>query len=147
MFHEICPSFVNHWQTLQQIHRTYYQQIRWPHTSNVLDIIFHSIAAAYFWLQNFDKNLLKELNVLQIFVKEQCFEKKCFDNKAWNEFSSVIDGPMFLNMRKTFCHLGRLVTWNLIDIFRISCWVTLFLRIALFKDHAKTMLQQVCVIS
>jgi len=28
-----------------------------------------------------------------------------------------MDRPMFLNMSKTFCHLGRLVTWILIDVF------------------------------
>ena len=123
---KICPSFVNHWETLQQSYGTCFKQIRWPHTSNKLDIIFHWISAAYFWLQNFNKKLIKEINVLQIFVKEQCFEKKCFDNKKWNEFSSVMNRPMFRNMSKTFCHLGRLGTWNLMDIFRSSCWVTLF---------------------
>ena len=92
-------------------------KIRWPHTSNILDIIFHWISAAFFWLQNFNKELIKEINVLQIFVKEQCFEKKCFDNKKWKEFSSAMDRPMFLNMSKTFCHLGRLGTWNSIGHF------------------------------
>ena len=58
-----------------------------------------------------------------------------------------IDRPMFLNMSKTFCHLVRQRTWNLMDIFRSWCWVMLFLRTALFKDKAKTILQQVCVIS
>ena len=80
---KICPSFVNHWQTLQQNYRTCYKQIRWPHTSNILDITFHSISAAYFWLQNFSKKLLKERNLLEIFVKEQCFWKKSFDNRKW----------------------------------------------------------------
>ena len=117
---------MNHWQTLQQSYRSCYKQIRWPHTSNKLDIIFHWISAAYFWLQNFNKKLIKEINVLQTFVKEQCFEKKCFDNKKWKEFSSVMDRPMFLNMRKTFCHLGRLGTLYLMDIFWSSFWVTLF---------------------
>ena len=51
------------------------------------------------------------------FVKEQCFDKECFDNMKWKEFSSVMDRPMFPNMSKTFCHLGRLGTWNLIDVF------------------------------
>ena len=106
--------------------RICYKQIRWPHTSNILDTIFHWISAAYFWLQNFNKKLIKKINVLEIFVKEQCFEKKCFDNKTWKEFSSVMDRPMFLNMSKIFCHLRRLGTWNLMDIFRSSCWVTLF---------------------
>ena len=59
----------------------------------------------------------------------------------------ICEGLMFLNMSKTFCHLWRLGTWHLMDIFRSSCWVTHFLRIALFKDQAKTILQQVCVIS
>jgi len=99
---EICPSFVNHWQTLQQNYRTCYKQIRWPHTSNILDIVFHWISAAYFWLQNFNKKLIEEINVLEIFVKEHCFKKKCFDNKTWKEFSSVIDQRMFLNMSNTF---------------------------------------------
>jgi len=117
---------VSDWQTLQQNYRTCYKKIRWPRTSNILDIIFHSISAAYFWLQNFNKKLIKEINVLKIFVKEWCFEKKCFDNKKWKEFSSAMDRPMFLNMSKTFCHLGRLGTWNLMDIFRSSCWATFF---------------------
>ena len=108
-------AFVNHCQTLQLTHRTYYQQIRWPHTSNILDIMFHWISAAYFWLQNFNKNFIKEINVLQIFVKEQCFEKKCFDNKTWKGFSLAMDRPMFLNMNKN--HLGWLLTRNLIDVF------------------------------
>ena len=34
-FLKICPSFVNHWQTLQQNYRTCYKQIRWPHTSRI----------------------------------------------------------------------------------------------------------------
>jgi len=55
--------------------------------------------------------------LLEIFVKHQFFEKKCFDNKKWKEFSSAMDRPMFLNMSKTFSHLVRLVTWNLIDVF------------------------------
>ena len=67
---------------IPEICHTHQQDIR-PHTSNILDIIFHWISAAYFWLQNFDKILMKEINVLQISVKEQCFEKKCFDNKKW----------------------------------------------------------------
>ena len=29
--------------------------------------------------------LLKERNLLEVFVKEQCFEKKCFDNKKWKD--------------------------------------------------------------
>jgi len=104
---KICPSLVNHWQTLQQNYRTCYKQIRWPHTSNILDVIFHWISAAYFWLQNFNKKLIKERNLLQIFVKEHCFEKKCFDNKKCKEFSSVKDQPMFRNMIKTICCLAR----------------------------------------
>jgi len=108
---------VNHWQTLQQNYRTSYKQICWPHTSNILNIIFHRISGAYFWLLNFNKKLLKERNLLEIFVKEQCFEMHCFDNTKWKEFSSVMDRPMFPNMSKTFCHLGRLGTWNLIAVF------------------------------
>ena len=57
---EICPSFVSHWLTLQQNYRTCYKQICWRHTSNILDIIFYSISAANFWLQNFNKKLLKK---------------------------------------------------------------------------------------
>ena len=95
---------MNHWQTLQQNYRTCYKQIRWTHTSNIFHVTFHWISAAYFWLQIFNKKLIKEINVLGIFVKEQCFEKKCFDNK-WKEFSSVMDRPMFWNMSKTFCNL------------------------------------------
>ena len=108
---------MNHWQTLQQNYRTCYKQIRWPHTSNRLDIIFHSISAAYFWLQNFNKKLFKERNLLEIFVKELCFWKKSFDNKKWKESSSAMDRPMFQNMSKTFSHFVRLGTWNLIDVF------------------------------
>ena len=111
----ICPSFVNHWQTLQQNYRTCYKQICWPHNSKILNIVFHRISVAYFWLQNFKKKLLNERNFLEIFVKELCFEMQCFDNKKWKEFSSVMDRQMFQNMNKTFCHLGRLGTWNLID--------------------------------
>ena len=95
--------------------RTCYKQIRWPHTSNILDTIFHWISAAYFCLQNFNKKLIKEINVLEIFVKEQCFEKKCFDNKKWKEFSSVMDRPMFLTMNIN--HLGWPGMRNLIEVF------------------------------
>jgi len=56
------------------------------HTSNILNITFHWISAAYFWLQIFNRNLLKERNLLEIFVKWQFFEKKCFDNKKWKKF-------------------------------------------------------------
>jgi len=52
-------------------------------------------------LQNFNKNFTKERNLLELFVKEQFFEKKCFDNKKLKNFSSVMDQPMFLNMSKT----------------------------------------------
>ena len=108
---------MNHWQTLQQNYRTWYKQISWPHTSNIWDTIFHSNSAACFWLQNFNNNnSLKERNLLEIFVNEQCFEKKCFDNRKWKEFSSAMDRPMFLNMSITFCHFVRLATWNLIDV-------------------------------
>jgi len=112
---------VNHWQTLQQNYRTCYKQLRWTHTSNILDVIFYGISAACFWLQYFNKKLIKERNLLEIFVKEQCFEKKRFDNKKCIEFSSVKDQPMFLNMRKTICVLGRLGTWNLIDVSLKIC--------------------------
>jgi len=54
-------------------------------------------------------------------VNEQCFERKCFDNKKCKEFSSAMDQPMFLNMSETICHLGRLGTWNLIDDFSKVC--------------------------
>ena len=45
--------------------------------------------------------------MLEIFVKEQCFEKQCFDNKKWKEFSSVMDRPMFLNMSKNLLSFGE----------------------------------------
>ena len=113
--------FVNHWQKLQQNHRTCNKQIGWPHTSNILDIIFPLISAAYFWLQNFNKKLINEGNLLKIFVKEQCFEKKCFYNKKCKELSSVMDQPMFLNMGETISNLVRLGTWNMIDVFSKVC--------------------------
>jgi len=112
---EVCPSFLNHRQTLQQNYRTWYKQIRWPHSSNILDVIFYGIYAAYFWLHNFNKKLIKKETCFEIFVKEQCFEKKCFDNKKCKECSPVKDQPIFLHMNKSICHLGRLRTWNLMD--------------------------------
>ena len=136
---EICSGFVNHWQTLQQKYRTCYKQIRWPHTSNILDTIFHSITAAYFWLQNFKRKLLKERNLHEIFVKEQCFEKKCFDNKAWKEFSLAMDRPMFPNMSKTFCNLEtRNMKFNRC-FFKSFHWVMLaFWQIDMCKDWKKS---------
>ena len=130
---------MNHWQALQQTYGTCYKQIRWPHTSNLLDIIFHWISAAYFWLQNFNIKLIKEINVLQIFVKEQCFEKKCFDIKTWKEFSSVMDRPMFLNMSKTFCNLEtRNMKFNRC-FFKCFHWVMLpFWHIDRCKDWKKS---------
>ena len=116
-FLRFAQVLFNHWQTMQQNYRTCNKKTPWPHTSNILDITFHWISAANFWLQNFNKKLIKERNVLQIFVKEHFFEKKCFDNKTWKEFSSVMDRPMFLNMSKTCCDLVRLGTSNLIDVF------------------------------
>jgi len=53
-------------------------------------------------LQNIIKKSIKERNWREIFVKEQCFEKKCFDNKKCKEFTSVKDKPMFRNMNKSF---------------------------------------------
>ena len=68
----------------------------------------------------------KERNLLEIFVKEQCFKNKCFENKKCKEISSVKDQPMFVNLYKTICHLGRLGTWNLIVVFCESLhWVML----------------------
>jgi len=75
--------------------------------SNILDVIFHGISAACFSLLNSNKKLMKKRNLLEIFVKEQCFEKKRYDNKKWREFSSVKDHPMFLNMSKAICLLER----------------------------------------
>ena len=72
---EICPSFVNHWQTLQQKYRTCYKQIRCSHNSNILDVIFHWIFAAYFCLQNFNKKLIKERNLVGILWKKN-FSKR-----------------------------------------------------------------------
>ena len=110
---QFCESLTN----TATNYRTCYKTIRCSHTSSTQDVIFHWISAAHFWLQNFNRILLKERNMLEIFVKEQCFEKQCFDNKTWKVFSSVMDRPMFLNINKTFCHLGCLGTWNLIDVF------------------------------
>jgi len=72
-------------------------------------------------MQNFDKKLIKERNLLEIFVKEQCFETKCFDNEKCKEFSSVKDQPMFQNMIKSICRLARLGTWNLIGVDSKVC--------------------------
>jgi len=84
----------------------------------MLLITFHWISAAYFWLQNFNKKLIKERNWLEIFVKERCFEKNCFDDKKCKDISFVKDQPMFRNMIKTICCWRGLKTWNLIDVVR-----------------------------
>jgi len=53
-------------------YRTCCKQIRWPHTSNILDGVFHCIFAAHFWLQNFNKNLIKALEY-HTHLLQQCF--------------------------------------------------------------------------
>ena len=54
--------------------------------------------------------LIKERNLLENFVKEQCCEKKCFDNKKCKEFSFVKDQTMFRNVIKIICRFARLGT-------------------------------------
>jgi len=77
--------------------------------------------------------------LLEIFVKEQCFEKKCFDNKTWKEFSLAMDRPMFLNMSKTFCNLEtRNMKFNRC-FFKCFHWVMLaFWQIDMCKDWKKS---------
>ena len=58
-------------------------------------------------IAKFNSNFLKQRNVIQSFVNEQCFEEQCFDNKKWKQFSSVIDRPMFHNVNKTFLSFGE----------------------------------------
>jgi len=119
---------VNHWQIQQQSYRTCYKQIRWPHSSNILDVTFHWISSAFVWVQKFNKKLIKERNLLENFVKERCFEKKCFDNEKCNKFSSVKDKPMVRNMIKTICCLARQRTWNFGNVFSnlFTEWCLLF---------------------
>ena len=114
-------------------------QVLWIIDQHCNKIIEHAsnkyVSAAYCWLQNFNKKLLKERNLLEIFVKEQCFEKKCFDNKTWKEFSLAMDRPMFPNMRKTFCNLEtRNMKFNRC-LFKCFHWVMLaFWQIDMCKD-------------
>ena len=70
-----------------------------------------------FLIAKFYQAIIKRKKLAWIFLKEQCYEEQCFDNTTWKEFSSVVDRPMFPNMSKTFCHFGRLGTWNLMDVF------------------------------
>jgi len=112
----ICPSFVNHWQTLQQNYRTCYKQMHCSHTSKILDVAFHWIFAAYFWLQNFNKKLLKERNLVVILWKNNFLKRNVWLLEVKRIF--ICDGLTDVyKLRKTFCHLGRLGTWNLIDVF------------------------------
>jgi len=45
------------------------------HTSNILNITFHWISAAYFWLQIFNKKLIKERNLVE-FLWNNNFSKR-----------------------------------------------------------------------
>jgi len=129
---------VNDWQTLQQNYRTWNNEIRWPHTSNILHAIF--CFCSLFLTAKFQQEINKERNLLEIFVKEQCFENKRFDNKKWKELSSVMDQPKYLNVSKTICHLGRPWTWNFFWCYFESLhWVMpAFWPIDMCKDWTKS---------
>ena len=119
---QLCESLTNTATNLQNQLQTNTLATHEQYFRHYISLDFCSLLLiAKFW-----QEINKRNKCASNFLKEQCFEKKCFDNKTWKDYSSVMDRPMLLNMSKTFCHLGRLGTWNLMDIFQSSCWVTLF---------------------
>ena len=70
-----------------------------------------------FLIAKFKQEIIKRKKLAWNFCEGTLFRKAIFWYKELKTIWSVMDRPMFLNTSKTFCHLGRLGTWNLIDVF------------------------------
>ena len=69
-----------------------------------------------FLISKFKQEIIKRKKLAWNFCEWTLFRKANFWCKELKTISSVMDRPMFLNTSKTFCHLGILGTWNLIDV-------------------------------